>query len=432
MDQIEQISSINIAVADKRFYTITRHNGRYRTFLFNPDTYPDKQIEQDWTTLAAPDRERLVAYETNRIESPWFLGANDSVAAGNVFWTRPRYIERAGSPGITAALGWTEDQNGKNNAVIAFDVPLKNIFATISEIPIGDNSSLFLFRDDNIIFRMDADTNQFPADSLAFYYHPSEVPLIEKALQKRIAESVPDGSPVRFKSKGVPYWAGFGQIDKEHSRLLIGIIIPETDALDAVQLNPNTMIIISLIVFAAGLFVAGLFIRKYRQQGEGVFSDPADIDTRISELIHNGENNTCEFKSTMRMNLKSGKPGKEIELAWLKAAVAFMNSGGGVLLIGVKDDGEITGLEADEFDNHDRCLLHFKNLINQHIGVGFTSYLNFFLHERNGKTIAVLECAASEQPVFLLNKEEESFYIRSGPSSVKLQPSQVLDYMKNR
>ena len=46
-------------------------------------------------------------------------------------------------------------------------------------------------------------------------------------------------------------------------------------------------------------------------------------------------------------NLKSGKNGKEIELAWLKGVVGFMNTNGGILLIGVDDSGTILGIDAD-------------------------------------------------------------------------------------
>ena len=134
----------------------------------------------------------------------------------------------------------------------------------------------------------------------------------------------------------------------------------------------------------------------------------------------------------MRMNLKTSQPGKEIELAWLKATTAFMNSDGGVLLLGINDGGEFAGLEADNFENEDKCRLHFKNLINQHIGAEFTNYLNFKIMKIEDKTIGLLECKPSQKPVFLKNKNEEYFYIRSGPSSIKLQTSKILEYIEDR
>lgn len=100
------------------------------------------------------------------------------------------------------------------------------------------------------------------------------------------------------------------------------------------------------------------------------------LESKINALIKAGESTTLEFKSTMRTNLKTGKIGKEIEIAWLKTVVAFMNSDGGILLIGVADTGKILGTEIDNFVNEDKCRLHFKNMLNTHIGAEFTRFIH--------------------------------------------------------
>ncbi|PNU19586.1 hypothetical protein C2E25_11645 [Geothermobacter hydrogeniphilus] len=136
----------------------------------------------------------------------------------------------------------------------------------------------------------------------------------------------------------------------------------------------------------------------------------------------------------MRMNLKSGRAGKEIEIAWLKGVVGFLNTAGGILLIGVNDDGDIVGLEADGFQNEDKCRLHFKNLVAQHIGLEFSRCLHFDLVEHDGRQVAVVQVDRSSEPAFLRQGKEEDFYIRSGPASVKLTGRQILQYLsrKNR
>jgi predicted HTH transcriptional regulator len=136
-----------------------------------------------------------------------------------------------------------------------------------------------------------------------------------------------------------------------------------------------------------------------------------------------------EFKSTVRTNLKTGKPGKEIEFAWLKAVVAFLNSSGGTLLIGVDDSGRIVGIEPDGFENADKCQLHLKNLINQHIGAEYSSFIQITLVDVDGMTVVLVECSPAREPVFLKIGKNEEFYIRSGPSSIKLSPSQTVSYV---
>ncbi|UCE70237.1 MAG: PAS domain-containing protein [Flavobacteriaceae bacterium] len=149
-------------------------------------------------------------------------------------------------------------------------------------------------------------------------------------------------------------------------------------------------------------------------------------------LIVGGENQNVELKSSLRWNLHSGKIGKEIEIAWLKTLVAFMNSDGGTLLIGVSDDGEILGTEIDKFKNDDRYLLHVNNAIKSHIGLEHITYLSFGLVPIQGKKILKIECQPSKDPVFLSIDGKEEFYARFGPSSRQLSTKEVLNYVKNR
>ena len=158
----------------------------------------------------------------------------------------------------------------------------------------------------------------------------------------------------------------------------------------------------------------------------------SNLGASIQKLIRAGESSTLEFKSTMRKNLKTGKTGKEIELAWLKGVTAFMNSDGGILLIGVNDDGLALGIAADEFENEDKCRLHFKNLINTHIGAPFSKYVHLDFCEIGEETVIVIECERVRKPVFLRVGKTEDFYIRSGPSSIKLTMSQMVQYLGER
>jgi len=132
------------------------------------------------------------------------------------------------------------------------------------------------------------------------------------------------------------------------------------------------------------------------------------------------------------MNLHTKKPGKEIEVAWLKGVAAFLNTDGGTLLLGVTDDGEILGLEKDVFENDDKCRLHFKNLVATHLGAEFSKYIRFALVPVNGKTVGMIHCFRTSDPVFLKVGNKESFYIRNGPSSDELPVSKVIHYIEAR
>jgi hypothetical protein len=127
-------------------------------------------------------------------------------------------------------------------------------------------------------------------------------------------------------------------------------------------------LLVSICILFVGLL---LLIRRMivkREQQNSIFSDE---ERDLAALICQGEGDKLEFKSTVRHNLHTGKMGKEIELAWLKSVVGFCNADGGIILIGVNDEGKATGLGPDRFPNDDKALLHVQNLIKQHVGCNF-------------------------------------------------------------
>ncbi len=151
----------------------------------------------------------------------------------------------------------------------------------------------------------------------------------------------------------------------------------------------------------------------------------------IISLIKNGESEKLEFKSTIRWNLITNRSGKEIEFSWLKTIVAFLNTKGGDLLIGVDDNGKIIGVEADNFPNNDSLLRHLNNLINNHIGFQFIKYINYGLINIKNKSILYIHCEKVNEPVFFLEeKTKEDFYIRVGPSNRRLSSRQMLHFLK--
>ncbi|WP_440955243.1 AlbA family DNA-binding domain-containing protein [Methanosarcina sp. Mfa9] len=150
----------------------------------------------------------------------------------------------------------------------------------------------------------------------------------------------------------------------------------------------------------------------------------------VLELIRRGESKKLEFKSTLRMNLMSGKPDWNIEHAVLKTIVAYLNTDGGVLLVGVSNDGEVLGIENEGFPNEDKFLLHFKQLIKQHIGLDYAPLIEYSLVPVGGKKILEVDCRKSDEAVFMTpNKKDEEFYIRIGPSSERLTGSKLIEYV---
>jgi len=152
----------------------------------------------------------------------------------------------------------------------------------------------------------------------------------------------------------------------------------------------------------------------------------------LCELASAGESDTVEFKSTLRCNLHTGKADKKMENACLKTVAAFLNSAGGVLLVGVNDDGIALGLSSDNFINEDKQLLHFNSLIKAHLGVEYSQFIRAGMKDLNDERILMIESMASPRPVFFSRDNEEIFYIRAGNATQQLKPSEVLAYVEQQ
>jgi hypothetical protein len=152
----------------------------------------------------------------------------------------------------------------------------------------------------------------------------------------------------------------------------------------------------------------------------------------IRNLISIGENKEIEFKETLRKCIRKNESDKEVEKTALKNIVAFLNSDGGTLLIGISDNGEIKGIENDIFNNKDKYLLHFTNLIKDKIGPSFFNLINHDIYKVENKLILLVQCKTSKNDVFLKWKGEEEYYIRTNPSAIRLTGSKLLKYTSER
>ena len=155
----------------------------------------------------------------------------------------------------------------------------------------------------------------------------------------------------------------------------------------------------------------------------------------IYEKIKSGESDTVEFKSTLRINLFTSRSDSAMELACIKTVAGFLNASGGDLLIGITDDGDISGIERDQFPNVDKFQLHFWNLIREAIGTEFSEFIETSVAPLDQGTVFFVSCKPSEKPVFVKWKESgqpkgnEYFYVRTGPQTEMFGMRQALTYI---
>jgi hypothetical protein len=153
---------------------------------------------------------------------------------------------------------------------------------------------------------------------------------------------------------------------------------------------------------------------------------------KIRQKISIGENRMIEFKETLSLDRSTKQKNKLLEHASLKTIVAFLNTQGGTLLIGVSDEKKIVGLdeEIEKFHkNSDKFLLHFKNLIKRSIGPQFYTFIETDLVEIDNKPLIVVDVLQSDAEVYL---NEKQFFVRTNPSTDELEGKDLVEYCKRR
>ncbi|MGR9107328.1 MAG: RNA-binding domain-containing protein [Gammaproteobacteria bacterium] len=152
-----------------------------------------------------------------------------------------------------------------------------------------------------------------------------------------------------------------------------------------------------------------------------------------AELIEKGENEQVEFKSSMRWNLKSDSNDHLIEQAIIRTIAAFMNTKGGTLLVGVRDDGKVIGIGQDRFENSDKMLLHLTRLIKQRIGSLHMRFISFEIEEIGQHQVLRVDVDPATVPAYIIeNNNHESFCIRTGPSTTQIRVSKIYEYIQMR
>ena len=129
----------------------------------------------------------------------------------------------------------------------------------------------------------------------------------------------------------------------------------------------------------------------------------------LIEEISNGENEKIEFKENAKTN------------TYIKTVVAFANGNGGKIVFGVKDNGEIIGVE-NEIEVMD-------GIIN---AISYSCYPmiipDISLHTLENRTIILVEIeGGKKKPYYLKSKGvQKGTYIRSGATTRIIEEDYVL------
>jgi len=156
-----------------------------------------------------------------------------------------------------------------------------------------------------------------------------------------------------------------------------------------------------------------------------------------NDVVKKKETGQIEFKSNLRYDKGKKQVLKVLETKIINTIVGFMNTNGGILLIGVNNDGKIIGLDGDysSFGKGKQDCDGFRLRLNElyvinGIKVPVLNYVTEFIETINNKEFCIVTVDPSNEPIFL--KNDQRIIIRMGNSTRPLSPKEAIEYTLKR
>jgi predicted HTH transcriptional regulator len=160
----------------------------------------------------------------------------------------------------------------------------------------------------------------------------------------------------------------------------------------------------------------------------------------VEHLLHGGETNNVELKSSLRADtLDRGIPPKVLEKVVARTAAAFLNAQGGLLIIGVDDDGNPLGLQRDfatlgkrqDLDGFQQALV---TVLSSYLGTDVAASVRIHITKvgPSGHDVVLVDCPAYRKPVFLVDGEAKEFHVRAGNTTRLMDVEEATSYIAER
>jgi hypothetical protein len=183
-----------------------------------------------------------------------------------------------------------------------------------------------------------------------------------------------------------------------------------------------------------GIFYAMMLV--FRRRNTLIHQLESELGKDLAALIRRGEDDGLEFKSSFRFDYRQRKVNKALEAVIMKTLAGFMNAQGGSLLIGVADDGSITGLESDyqtlnrkDSDGYTQLLM---STVADKLGTPACRLLRVLFHRLDDKEVCRILVLPSPVPVYAKEDNQSKFYIRTGSGTREMGIQEAVGFIKTK
>ena len=155
----------------------------------------------------------------------------------------------------------------------------------------------------------------------------------------------------------------------------------------------------------------------------------------VLQKIKEGENELVEFKESYIYNDSSGKKDNNMPNKIMKEIAAFLNSQyGGSIFLGVRDNGELRGLQNDiavidsRTQKIDKLELAITSKIKDTFGGSVVDLVSLRFLEIEDKIICEIQISTSENPIFL----KKEFHVRHETQALTLKVQEFFELLHKR
>ena len=193
------------------------------------------------------------------------------------------------------------------------------------------------------------------------------------------------------------------------------------------ELPPEWLLVTLIAGIAASLAYTFLVLTVMTK-----LSEPPQLSA--AELVLMGESANVEFKSSARYNLHTNQRDPKIELVVSKTVAALANSDGGILLIGVGDDGSIEGLANDykfmKKPDSDRYELWLRDHLAATLGADAAAAVRVEFPQVSNTEICRIDIPRADRPVFVSpgKGKDPELWVRIGNSTRELPINEAFAY----
>lgn len=288
LQRVPQVSAVGAGDSDGNAYNLVRFGTNWHSQEIRPDEWGARTLWKEWTPNGKQVREWWEESDFDPRQRPWFTGAieeaerdeahrSGGLSVQHPFWTPPYRFFTTGEYGLTVStrVPWTN----RLNAVVYFDVDMKDLDAFVSESRPSANGFVIVLNEDLEVLGWPGRGAYARANVLTgnggVHLAADKLPGLSTLLGLWKSRGEPDELMDYTRRGERNMWLGLRSLPAAETKFHVLVGVPEDDILGEARKERQRM----AVVLAFGLVVS-----------VGLAFWLASVYTRpISSLVHHSE-----------------------------------------------------------------------------------------------------------------------------------------------